>query len=351
MDSIPEVSPGFSRRKRTLLDNVIHQLKKNKTVLGPSIFIIMLLIVAIFADSLNSLSLQGYGKVLEKDTSCHIHPYYIGDVKLRPGESSRSRHLEGFVYWLGTDNLGRDIWNRVLCGVRISILVAIGTATVSLSLGLSYGLIAGYAGGWIDYLMMGLIDLLSRWPLLILVIVLKVYLEDLLRYQRLQGLVALVWRINQSTGGLLLVILMMAAISWLSVARIAREETRRVKEQEYVQAARLVGMAPSGIIMKQILPNILGLCMAHEAFQIPQYLLFEAFLSFIGVGVDPPTPSWGLMIRESHFNPHIMLWPSLALILIVMAFIFLAEGLWNKLATSVWKYGLHSHQLFIFRRN
>jgi oligopeptide transport system permease protein len=288
--------------------------------------------MAVFADFLNAYTLQGRQAELERTNQTAYAKQVLQDNNARPGQASASPNLEEFVYWLGADNLGRDLWSRTLYGARVSMSVAVVAATVSLMIGLIYGMIAGYVGGRVDDLMMRVVDFLYGLPVLIVVILMQVYFKSLgRRGGGEEGLIGLILNIDQAMGGLFFVFVALGAVNWLAMARITRGQTLSVKQKEYVEAARATGVKTNGIIFKQILPNIIGPCIVQETLQIPQYILFEAFLSFIGLGVNAPTPSWGIMINEAYqglrSNPHALFPPSIALTLTVLAFNFLGDGM------------------------
>lgn len=330
-EQAPQSMAVPTRRERTPLGDALNQLLKNKVAVGAAIFIGVLIVLAIFADFFNSYYLQGYQAELERTNQLAYAKQTLQDNNVRPGTESANPNLVGFVYWLGTDNLGRDLWSRTLYGTRVSMAVAVVAATVSLLIGLVYGMIAGYAGGRVDDLMMRVVDFLYGLPVLIVVILMQVYFKSLARRGEAEGLIGFVLDLNQSMGGLLFVFIALGAVNWLGMARIARGQTLSVKQKEYVEAARATGVRTGGIIFRQILPNILGPCIVQETLQIPNYILFEAFLSFIGLGVDAPTPSWGIMINEAYqglrSSPHALFPPSIALTLTVLAFNFLGDGL------------------------
>ncbi len=327
----PPSLPASKRRERTPMGDAINQLLKNRVAVGSIVFIVLLILAAIFADYLNSYTLQGFQGELERTNQTAYAKQVLQDNNARPGATSKSPHLEGFVYWLGADNLGRDLWGRALYGTRVSMAVAVVAGTVSLIIGLVYGMVAGYAGGRVDDLMMRVVDFLYGLPVLILVILMQVYFKSLGRQEVDNVLVSFVLDLNQSMGGLLFVFIALGAVNWLGMARIARGQTLSVRKKEYVEAARATGVKTSGIVFKQILPNIIGPCIVQETLAIPGYILFEAFLSFIGLGVDAPTPSWGIMINEAYqglrSSPHALVPPSVALTLTVLAFNFLGDGL------------------------
>ncbi len=320
-----------NRRIRTPLGDAIQQLIKNKVAVGSLIFIILMLLSAVFADYLNGYYLQGYQAELEKTNQMAYAKQTLQDNSAMPGQTSKNPDLQGFVYWWGADNLGRDIYTRTLYGTRVSISVALVAGAVSLIMGLVYGLVAGYAGGRTDDLMMRFVDFLYGLPLLIVVILLQVFFKSLQRRGESAGLIDWILGIDQAMGGMFFVFIVMGALSWLGMARIARGQTLSIKQKEFVEAARATGVKTPRIIFRQILPNILGTCIVQETLNTPGYILTEAFLSFIGLGVNAPTPSWGIMINEAFQGmrsyPHALVAPAVALTLTVLAFNFLGDGL------------------------
>ena len=320
----------LDRRERSPLGDAFRQLLKNKVAVASGIFIILLIFLAIFADYFNAYALQGFNDALGPNQPPYAKQV-LQDNNARPGTESKNPSLEGFVYWLGADNLGRDLWTRTLYGTRVSMAVALVAGTVSLVVGVTYGIVAGYLGGRADDLMMRIVDFLYGLPLLIVVILVQVYFKSLDRSNEATGLVSYLVDIDQAMGGLFFIFVILGALSWLSMARIARGQTLSIKEKEFVEAAQSIGARPQRIIFKQILPNILGPCLVQETLEIPGYILTEAFLSFIGLGVNAPTPSWGIMINEAfqglRSHPYALIPPAVALTLTVLAFNFLGDGL------------------------
>ncbi|MDM8529558.1 ABC transporter permease [Anaerolineales bacterium HSG25] len=315
------------RKERTPLGDAIEQLLKNRLAVASGLFIVLLILMASFANFFNAYAIQGF------ETTPH-DPYAIQvlrDNNARPGSTSSSTKLEGFVYWLGADNLGRDLWTRTLYGARVSMAVAIVAATVSLIIGLVYGLVAGYFGGRIDDAMMRVVDFMYGLPILIVVILMQVFFKAWDRQEDTGVIFGFLLDMNQAMGGVLFVFIAMGALNWLGMARIARGQTLSIKQKEFVEAARSIGVSTPRIIFRQILPNVLGPCIVFETLQIPGYILTEAFLSFIGLGVDAPTPSWGIMINEAYqglrSHPHALIPPAIALTVTVLAFNFLGDGL------------------------
>jgi len=213
-------------------------------------------------------------------------------------------------YWLGTDAFGRDILSRLIIGTRVSIAVGLIAVIISLTLGIMMGALAGYYRGWVDEAIMWLVNVTWSIPTLLLVFAFTMALG--------KGF----WQIFIAVGLTL----------WVSVARLVRGQVMALREQEYVQAARALGFSNGRIILRHILPNILGPLMVIAAGNFATAIIVEAGLSFLGIGVQPPQPSWGLMIKENYnfvitHNPMLALIPGFAIMLLVLAFNLLGNGL------------------------
>lgn len=216
-------------------------------------------------------------------------------------------------HWLGTDPLGRDLLTRILYGGRVSLLVGIAATSVSLLIGVLYGAIAGFAGGRLDSLMMRIVDVLYALPFTIFVIILMVFFGR----------------------NFILLFLAIGAVEWLTMARIVRSQVLSIREKEYIEAAQVLGLSRRRIILRHILPNTLGSVIVYITLTIPQVMLVEAFLSFLGLGIQPPMSSWGILIREGVETmeefPWLLLYPSIALSLTLFSLNFLGDGLRDAL--------------------
>jgi oligopeptide transport system permease protein len=232
---------------------------------------------------------------------------------------------------LAADNLGRDMLSRTLHGARISLSVAIVAATVSLIIGTAYGSISGYLGGRVDNFMMRIVDFLYGFPFLITVILLQAYFKAMARRGGTEGLAGTVIGWNNAMGGLLFLFVAIGMLNWLGMSRIARGQVLSYKQKEFVEAAHAMGASDTRIVSRHLLPNIIGPLIVFETLAIPGYIFTEAFLSFIGLGVDPPTPSWGIMISEAvqalRSYPNQVLIPAIFLSITTLAFNFLGDGL------------------------
>jgi peptide/nickel transport system permease protein len=229
-------------------------------------------------------------------------------------ELAEKDFIQTKTYWLGTDTFGRDILSRLLVGVRVSLAVGLITVIISLSIGIILGAVAGYFGGRTDNLIMWFINVIWSMPTLLLVFGITLTLG--------KGF----WQIFIAVG----------LTMWVSVARVVRGQVIALREMEYVQAAKALGLKNMRIITRHILPNVLGPVMVIAASNFASAIIIEAGLSFLGVGIQPPTPSWGLMIKENYNfiitqNPALALAPGVAIMILVLAFNLLGNGLRDAL--------------------
>lgn len=217
------------------------------------------------------------------------------------------------AHWFGTDDLGRDLFARTWAGTRVTLLVAVVASAVSLLIGVTWGAIAGYAGGKVDAVMMRIVDALFALPFIFLVILLMVAFER----------------------NFLLIFVAIGAINWLEMARVVRGQTLTLKEREFVDAARLMGVRPAAIVARHIVPNLAGVVVVYMTLTIPQAILVESFLSFLGLGVQEPQTSLGALvndgIRQMERAPWMLAIPATLLALALLAFNFLGDGLRDAL--------------------
>jgi peptide/nickel transport system permease protein len=237
-----------------------------------------------------------------------ISPYDPGAQDLDAGLSGPSP-----AHWLGRDRLGRDILSRVIHGARISVAAGFGTVALSLSLGALAGSIAGFRGGRADRLFTRTADILQAFPGILLAVGITAVLGPSLRN----------------------VLIALSALGWVGYARIARAQVLKVRELEYVQAARATGCPPKRLLFAHILPNALAPIVVEATFGVARAIVAEAGLSFLGLGVTPPTPSWGSMINEGRaflfVAPHVSAVPGIAIMLSVLAVNFVGDGLRDAL--------------------
>lgn len=241
----------------------------------------------------------------------------------------------GDKYLLGADFMGRDLMSRLIYGTRISLTVGIVGALTAFLIGVLYGTISGFAGGKVDNVMMRIVDILYAFPtllfIILLMVVFKTSLTPISRSALVQGMVV----VDRAFGGLFFIMIGIGLTSWVDMARISRGMALSLRETEYIQAARALGASGLRVMLRHLLPNLMGPLIVTVSLRIPRLIATEAFLSFIGLGVDPPTPSWGMMISEGYkamrSYPHLALYPGIALALIMLSFNFLGDGLRDAL--------------------
>jgi oligopeptide transport system permease protein len=272
----------------TLLQDTWRRLRRNRLAVVAAIYLLLVVVVAI---------IQGFWTP---------HPIWLQAIgRTYSGPSAQ---------WpMGLDQSGRDVLSRVMGGAAISIEVGLGTALLSSCIGIVLGLLAGFYRGWVDTVISLLINIAYGIPDLLVAMI----------------FVVIVGR------GLQNIIFAISLTSWLGMARLVRGQTMSLREREFVEAARSIGTRDIWILTRHILPNALGPIIVQATFLVPAAIIFEAFLSFLGLGVQPPTPSWGAMVsdgfRALQVAPHILLFPAAALSLTVMAFNFLGDGLRDAL--------------------
>ncbi len=238
-------------------------------------------------------------------------------------------------YPLGTDHLGRDLLARIIYGARISLAVAIVGPTVALLVGILFGVTSGYFGGRVDNVMMRVVDIMYAFPTILLIILMMAFFRSSFVESEPGTLAYTLSEIDSSMGGMFFIFIGIGLTAWMGMARLTRGQVLSVREKEFVEAARSIGQGTGGIMFRHILPNILGPLIVAETLAIPTYISYEAFLSFIGLGVNRPTPSWGAMISDGaqalRSYPNQAVFPALALAVIMFAFNFLGDGLRDAL--------------------
>jgi len=274
----------MEQKSQSLWSDAFDRLKKNKLAVISGFILIALIVLAIFAPWIAP------------------HSYSYQNLELGAvGPSS--------TYWLGTDTLGRDQFSRILYGARVSLLVGFVATAVALVIGVSWGIVAGFFGGKIDSTMMRIVDILYGLPFIIFIVLLMVIFGRN------------IW----------LLFLAIGAVEWLTMARIVRGQVLTLKNQEFVLAAQAMGVKNLSLFFRHILPNILGTIAVYATLTIPQVMLLEAFLSFLGLGVQPPMSSWGTLIRygveSMEEYPWMLIFPGLIFTITLFCLNFFGDGL------------------------
>ncbi len=311
-------------KPRTPLADTWSQFIRNRLAVVGLVFVIFIVLLALSCGLLKQLGLiDDYATQHQGST---LVPPWTCAVDNAPGQPA-------FCFMSGSDELGRDNFSRIIWGTQISLAVAAVGATVNLTIGTVYGIISGFYGGRVDNLMMRVVDFLYGLPDLVIIILMQVFFKTMANYKDQVGpLGAALVDIDRRMGGLFFVFIAIGMLGWIGVARLARGQVLSYKEKEFVEAARSVGASNRRIIFVHLLPNIAGPLIVIGALSVPGFIFTESVLSFLGLGVNPPTPSWGAQIdfaRRIGFQsmPHLLLAPGAALSATVLAFNFLGDGL------------------------
>jgi oligopeptide transport system permease protein len=284
---------------RSLLADARRRLFRNKAAVTGMILLGIVALLALFAPL---LSPYAFSDADFNSVSC-APSWWTG----------RARCYADGAHWFGTDPLGRDLFVRTLYGARVSLAVGIVATMVSLAIGVLYGAVAGFAGGRVDSIMMRVVDILYSLPFIFLVIILMV-------------------TFNQN---FILLFVAIGAVSWLTMARIVRGQTLSAKQKEFVEAARAAGVSPFGIIIRHVVPNVVGPVIVYVTLTIPGVILAESFLSFLGLGIREPFTSWGVLISEGagqmETAPWLLIFPASFMALTLFCFNFIGDGLRDAL--------------------
>jgi oligopeptide transport system permease protein len=278
-----EIEPGHS-----LWQDAWYRLRKNKMAVIGAIFIALLTLASFLAPFITSHSYEQTNLALGATAPSHAH-------------------------WMGTDILGRDLLSRILYGGRISISVGLAATLVSVIIGVLYGAISGYFGGRVDVVLMRIVDIIYSLPFVIFVILITVVFK--------RNIVLLFGAIG--------------AVSWLDMARIVRGQVMSLKKQEFIEGARALGLRKRRIILRHMIPNVMGIVVIYGTLIVPSVMLLEAFLSFLGLGVQAPMTSWGTLINDGAKSMEeywwLLVFPSAFFSLTLFSLNFLGDGLRDAL--------------------
>jgi oligopeptide transport system permease protein len=287
LQRLPVAAPDLAEHGHSLWSDAWHRLRRNRLALAGGVVVVTMILL------------------------CLIGPFFAQsyqDQALDLGATPPSA-----AHWLGTDTLGRDLLARILYGGRISITVGLIATFVALVIGVSYGAIAGFVGGKLDALMMRVVDIMYALPFTIFVILLMVFFGR----------------------NIFLLFFAIGAVEWLTMARIVRGQVLSVKRMEFIEAARALGLSRTRIIFRHVIPNVLGPIIVYTTLTIPAVMLLEAFLSFLGLGVQPPMSSWGVLIKYGADDMEEFWWllvfPGAVFSLTLFSLNFLGDGLRDAL--------------------
>ncbi|MFN5059664.1 MAG: ABC transporter permease [Chloroflexota bacterium] len=276
------------RKPANLWRDAAIRFSKNKLAMGALFVVFLMFFMAIFAD--------------------FIAPYNYDEIV-----KGRTRQFPSAQYWFGTDNVGRDQFSRIVYGARISLIIGLSVQLIAITFGVTLGALAGFFGGWIDYVIMRILEVFTAIPQLLFALFL----------------------LSMWGGGLFNVVLALGLIGWIEICRLTRAQVLSLREKEYIEAARAIGVKPLAIAAKHILPNALTPLIISFTLGIPAAMFAEAGLSFLGIGINDPLPSWGKMAGSSYafieVYWHLGVFPTLMIGLTMLSFSFVGDGLRDAL--------------------
>jgi oligopeptide transport system permease protein len=310
------VQEKIERKSISYWGDAFRRLRQNKAAMVSAVIILFIVIMALIGPLMNKWGIDD-----QKLTRSNLPPRIsaLSNIHWLPFDGQENGvdvYKERGIktdFWFGADKLGRDLWTRTWKGTQISLFIAVVAAAGDLIIGVAYGGISAYFGGQVDNIMQRIVEVLTGIPNLVLIILLIIILEP----------------------GITAIILAIAMTGWLGMSRLIRGEVFKLKSMEYVLAARTLGASHSRIITKHMVPNTLSIIIIHTMFSIPGAIFFEAFLSFIGLGIRAPQASLGVLINEGYrmlsLHPYQALFPGLIISLLLICFNIFGDGLRDAL--------------------
>lgn len=281
-------STPFERKPANLWRDAAIRFSKNKLAMGALFVVLLMIFMAIFADV--------------------IAPYHYDEIV-----RGKTRQFPNAQFWFGTDNVGFDVFSRIIYGARVSLIIGLSIQVIAVVVGVSLGAIAGFLGGWTDYIINRIMEVFTAIPQLLFALFL----------------------LSMWGGGLFNVVLALGLIGWIEICRLTRAQVLTLREKEYIEAARAIGVTPLGIAVRHIMPNALTPLIISFTLGIPAAMFAEAGLSFLGIGINDPTPSWGKMAGNSfsfiEVYWHLGLFPTLMIGLTMLSFSFVGDGMRDAL--------------------
>lgn len=308
-----EKEPEIQRESKNFWQDAWTQLKRNKLAVVGMIGLVVIIILALVGPMISS---HGYADQNVQNRNLPAKIPVLDKVSFLPFDGEGAQGVNAYEkagakenYWFGTDQLGRDLWTRTWQGTQVSLFIGVVAALLDIFIGVVYGAISGFFGGRIDNVMQRIIEIIASIPNLIVVILFVLIFEPS------------IWTI----------ILAMAITGWIGMSRVVRGEFLKLKTQEFVLASKTLGSSKTKLIFKHILPNTLGAIVVTSMFTVPSAIFFEAFLSFIGIGVPAPRTSLGSLVNDGRamllIHPHELFIPAIILSLLILFFYLFSDGL------------------------
>jgi oligopeptide transport system permease protein len=316
-DIDPNQSEIIEKPSQTYWQDAWNRLRKNKAAIVGIFMLFLIVFLSLFGPMMNEFGLDDQSlsraKMPPKVPVLENVSWLNLDGKDANGVDVYEKKGIDDYFWFGTDGLGRDLWTRTWEGTRVSLYIALVAAAIDMLIGVAYGGVSAYYGGRVDNIMQRIVEVLVGIPNLVIVILMILVLDP----------------------GLMSIIIALTVTGWIGMSRIVRGQVLKLKGQEFVLASRTLGSADSRILSKHLIPNVAGIIIINTMFTIPSAIFFEAFLSFIGLGLQPPLASLGILIEDGYKSiqiyPHIMIFPVIVISILMIAFNLVADGLRDAL--------------------